>query len=235
MRKRKPGRAHEIAQAALAVFIRQGFRLTQMADVAREAGISPGALYTYVDSKEALFELALVCALGEVPENNQSYPSRGFTNTGTVLSDRLAKSFRWPILTKALKQTRIAPDVLRKIVGEHFTLFAQHRHLIWLLDRCAADLAELNGFYQTAVRGRCIADFTRAIQLSSVSSRLPEEDMTARGRALFEIVAWMAMHRHRDRLPPAISDETAREATVEIVLLAVQAGIKSRLSHKAKA
>jgi AcrR family transcriptional regulator len=54
MRMRKPGRLRDIGAAALAVFTRQGFRLTQMADVAREAGISVGALYSYVDGKEAL-------------------------------------------------------------------------------------------------------------------------------------------------------------------------------------
>jgi AcrR family transcriptional regulator len=232
MRRRKPGRTQDIAEAALTVFIRQGFRLTQMADVAREAGISAGSLYTYVDSKEALLEIALLQGLGELAEHNEPYRASGLTKTSSSLAAKLAKSFRWPILEKALRQDRIAPDLLGAIVDEHFTLFSKHRRLIWLLDRCAAEVAELSGFYQASVRGPCIANFTRAIRLC-MGAQFSEEEVAARGRALFEMIVWMAMHRHRDRLPPATSDEAARRATIEIVFLAVQPPKASTRKSKA--
>jgi AcrR family transcriptional regulator len=46
-------RAH-ILDAAERCFIRTGFHRTSMQDICKEASISPGALYLYFDSKEAL-------------------------------------------------------------------------------------------------------------------------------------------------------------------------------------
>ncbi|MBL8588987.1 MAG: TetR/AcrR family transcriptional regulator [Methylobacteriaceae bacterium] len=48
-------RAH-ILEAAEACFARAGFHRTTMQDICREAGVSPGALYLYFASKEALIE-----------------------------------------------------------------------------------------------------------------------------------------------------------------------------------
>jgi AcrR family transcriptional regulator len=58
MPKLKPevqnARRERILEAAEACFARAGFHRTTMHDICREAGVSPGALYVYFDSKEAL-------------------------------------------------------------------------------------------------------------------------------------------------------------------------------------
>jgi AcrR family transcriptional regulator len=58
MPKLKPdtqrARREHILDAALTCFARGGFHATTMQSICREAGISPGALYVYFDSKEAL-------------------------------------------------------------------------------------------------------------------------------------------------------------------------------------
>jgi AcrR family transcriptional regulator len=51
----KEGRRREIVAAAKQVFAKKGFSTTKMADVANVAGLSYGSLYSYFDSKEALF------------------------------------------------------------------------------------------------------------------------------------------------------------------------------------
>src|SRR5438477_10528846 len=61
MRGRKPVRPlGEVADAAVAVFTDKGFRPAGISDVAAALGLSHGALYTYVDSKQALLYLALL-------------------------------------------------------------------------------------------------------------------------------------------------------------------------------
>jgi AcrR family transcriptional regulator len=47
-------RRDHILDAALTCFARGGFHATTMQTICREAGVSPGALYVYFDSKEAL-------------------------------------------------------------------------------------------------------------------------------------------------------------------------------------
>jgi len=63
MPKLKPevqtARREHILDAAERCFARAGFHRTTMHDICREAGVSPGALYVYFDSKEAL--IAGIC------------------------------------------------------------------------------------------------------------------------------------------------------------------------------
>src|SRR5438132_676472 len=59
MRRRPPDRLQQIIHASLRVFGEKGYRRTQMADVARAMGVSPGTLYNYVTGKEALFYLMI--------------------------------------------------------------------------------------------------------------------------------------------------------------------------------
>src|SRR3970282_2162396 len=52
-------RFHDLIEAATAVFLEQGYRRTQMADVAARMGVAKGTVYLYVESKEALFDAVL--------------------------------------------------------------------------------------------------------------------------------------------------------------------------------
>src|SRR5687768_15433665 len=67
------GRLQEIVNAATRVFVRRGFRRTQMADIAGELGVAVGTLYNYAASKEALFH---ACLLGTSVDSRAKVPSR---------------------------------------------------------------------------------------------------------------------------------------------------------------
>ena len=83
-RRRPPDRLPQIIDAAIDVFIRKGYRRTQMSDVARAAGVSQGSLYNYVESKDALFYLII---------------DRGFTGAP------LPATAEFPIRTPSLADT----------------------------------------------------------------------------------------------------------------------------------
>jgi AcrR family transcriptional regulator len=55
-RRRAEARPDEVLDAALDLFIEQGFEATRVEDIARRAGLSKGAVYLYFPSKEALLE-----------------------------------------------------------------------------------------------------------------------------------------------------------------------------------
>jgi AcrR family transcriptional regulator len=55
-------RRRQILDAALTVFSRKGFHAANVSDVAAEAGVSQGTIYWYFDSKDELFQAALVSA-----------------------------------------------------------------------------------------------------------------------------------------------------------------------------
>jgi AcrR family transcriptional regulator len=54
-RRRSEARPGEIVQAALEVFAEKGFAAARLDDIARQAGVSKGALYLYFETKEELF------------------------------------------------------------------------------------------------------------------------------------------------------------------------------------
>jgi AcrR family transcriptional regulator len=58
----EPGRRGQIVQAAATVLGRQGYDATSLKDVAREAGVAPGLLHYYFESKQELL-LEVVVAM----------------------------------------------------------------------------------------------------------------------------------------------------------------------------
>lgn len=71
-------RRHEIAQAALRCFARNGFAATSMADIIAESGLSAGAIYGHYASKDELIELTaseiLDARFLEVAEARMQHP-----------------------------------------------------------------------------------------------------------------------------------------------------------------
>jgi TetR/AcrR family acrAB operon transcriptional repressor len=53
-------RAQRILDAAAALFVHYGYDKTTVSDIAREAGVSKGAIYLHFESKDALFEELLL-------------------------------------------------------------------------------------------------------------------------------------------------------------------------------
>ena len=54
--RRKDARPRELLDAALALFVEQGFAATKVEDVAKRAGVSKGTLFLYFATKEELFK-----------------------------------------------------------------------------------------------------------------------------------------------------------------------------------
>src|SRR5580704_11190011 len=73
-RKTPPGRVQDVARAACEVFIAKGYRRALMTDVAERLELSHALLYRYVESKEALLELATLHAMGEADDLTVDVP-----------------------------------------------------------------------------------------------------------------------------------------------------------------
>jgi AcrR family transcriptional regulator len=78
--EREAQRRAEILQAAARAFVRDGLRGTSIATICREAGISPGHLYYYFPSKEALIEAMAEADLAAI---------RGYAQNLCTLDDLL--------------------------------------------------------------------------------------------------------------------------------------------------
>lgn len=227
MARAKPaGKLVEIADAALMAFGRTGFRLTQMTDIARLCGMSAGALYGYVDSKEALLYVSVLRAINQLDAAMPlPVPAASTGDMLALLQQEIGKRDLWPLLKAALKRERAASisDEAAGIAGELYDLIAHDRRLIRLLDACGRDIPEIADFFTRKIRGRYFEDFALYLKKRNVIGETTAPVSTpVSARALVEMTAWMAAHRHGDQAPMQVSEAEAR-ATAQALFAAALA------------
>ena len=119
--ERFEARQRHLREAALACFKRKGFHQASMADICSEAGMSPGNVYRYYDSKEAI-----IAAIAEEDRRQLTVQLQGLGRqqnlfaamlelTSEAISSRDAekRKFGCEILAEAARNDRIAEIVRR--------------------------------------------------------------------------------------------------------------------------
>lgn len=222
--ERAHNRVDGLVAAAARVFRTRGYRRTHMADVALEFGVTPGALYRYVESKEALFHIVVCRAFQpDPPPFRESLPIRTPAPGATLkrLRERLETGLAFPRLESAL--ARRAPDAreeLEGIVREIYTQFAATREAADLVERSALDLPELAKLWFGEVRRKFFERMS--LYVARRSSRgdfrpTPNPELTA--QLVVEAIVFFARHRHRHGdVSPQIDDETAQQIVIAFIL-----------------
>lgn len=103
-------RLPQLIQVATEVFIAQGYRRTQIEDVAQALGVAKGTIYGSVASKEALFDAALRYADGHEPLPDVTalpLPTPQVGSTLTWLRARIEREASDLALVSALQRKRI--------------------------------------------------------------------------------------------------------------------------------
>lgn len=119
--QQKAQRYHQILQVALGLFVQKGYAATQIIDIAKGANMSPGLLFHYFPSKEALYvalvEFGLQGTKIPLAGNHQS-PLDFFTKFTQVLlthiqgEPMLANMF---VLMRQAQQGVAVPPAVRSI------------------------------------------------------------------------------------------------------------------------
>src|SRR5438876_8571196 len=136
-RTRPAERLDHLADAAATVFAHKGYRAL-MADVAAEMGVSQGLLYTYVESKEALFHLVVEHLAGvrsADPDLPLATPLPG--ETARLVRKALRQGMGMPTLVAALERARpldVRAEVAA-IVRELYRVINTARRLLWVVRR----------------------------------------------------------------------------------------------------
>ena len=226
-RKTPPDRLPQLIACATRVFIEQGYRRTQMDDVAAALGVAKGTLYLYVESKEALFDLVVRCADVEPPFPSFSPLPLPPPKPGATLAyirERLAQQQILPALAGALARQRVKDPraELAVIVDELYDTLARNRHGIKLLDRSAQDLPELAALWFDAARGGLVtllAQYLETRMQRKLLRPLPDAAVTA--RLIIEAVSFWAVHRHWDPRPQVVEETVARETVRHFIVNAL--------------
>src|SRR6266511_3947320 len=220
-RPRPEDRLEDVVRAGATVFARRGYRRTQMADVAREMGISPGNLYNYVEGKDALFYLVLHRALGERPGDHPlELPVTGASVPVTAewMAKRLDFVSDFPELEAAFARRRPAGQdaEVEAIVGELYDVLARMRLGVDMLERSIEDLPELATVFG-GVRRELFARYERWLRQRAKASTIRVEDPEAVAHLIVEMCSWAARRRPNDPDAAGISDSSARHAVCRFI------------------
>ena len=226
MRGRKPVRPlTEVADAAVGVFTDKGFRSAGISDVSAALGLSHGALYTYVDSKQALLYLALLRAVQPEAVNTLAIPVTA-PPTQEVVALVKAWAAGQTVLPAAGQASgypaaRLIDQELGGVIDALYGFIERHRQVLKLVARCAADLPELAQWYFVQQRramleqlGEYLRQRIRAGELS------PVPDVPVAARFIVETIAWFAMHRYGDPDSAMLDDDACRRTVRHLLLTA---------------
>ena len=219
-----PDRLRQLIDVATGIFISQGYRRTQMADVAEALGVAKGTLYGYVESKAALFDLAIRYADGHEPlpdttELPVETPSPGATVAR--LENRIATEAAGLRLAQvaATQPACDAATELREVLVDLYQRANRNRFAIKLADRCASDHPDLADVWFG--RGRWAQ---HELLMHYMRTRIdagylrPVPSVPVAARTALETVAFWSVHRYWDPSPQSIEEDAVQDAVVDLLV-----------------
>lgn len=222
MPPRPKARLDDIVASATRLFSEKGYRRTLITDVASDLGIAPGTIYTYVESKDALFHLVIERASGVVAEpESLPIPSPDPGDTAKHCFHAFARTGRLTELDNALAREKAddVVDELETIVRELYTSIARSRHLIRLVERSALDLPEVGTSFYTKGRRPFLKRIQSYLDARIASGQLRDvPDTAATARFIVESISWFANHRHGDRDSSNLDDRNSEEVCVDMLV-----------------
>ena len=220
-----PERFDQLVRTAAEVFIRNGYRRTQMADVAEALGVAKGTVYLYVESKEALFDVVArhIDEIGPIPcPKTLPVKTPSAASTLRVIRERISAQARIAPLERALAARRPPRDAsgeLEEIVLAAYDVILRNRHGIKLIDRSAVDRPDLAALWFEGGRAGLMTGLAAYLRTRIVAGALrPVTDIDTAARAAVEILAFWAVHRHWETHPEPTTDHHARTTAVELIV-----------------
>jgi AcrR family transcriptional regulator len=195
-----------------------------MADVAREMGVSTGAVYQYVEGKEALFDLVVRANAGgerdvllNVPLPVKTPPAGA---TLEFLRSALNRPHQWPKLEEALAVTQAvdARQELEAILREQYRLMREYRYGLVLLTRSALEFPGLLEVFVLGLRQLLMKQLAQYLESRCRAGQMaPQADWHAVAGMLVQTMAWA---NHQRPFDPGLSHftEEVMEATVITIL-----------------
>jgi AcrR family transcriptional regulator len=215
----------EVARVATADFGRLGYRGTKTADVAAKAGMSTGSLFTYVESKEALFQLVFLHWFGMPAQRPPvlPVPTPGPGETLAVIEAGL-REVQMPRIRAALAEEEPADvaEELREVVAERYALIEHYWPILAVIERCAVEMPELEAAWFGLARAGTFQELGSYLErrmAAGLLRRMPDSAVAA--RIVTESLSWFAWHRREGRDSARYEDEAVRRTVVEFICAAL--------------
>jgi len=223
-RKKQLDRMEQIVEAAVAIFIKQGYRRTQVSDIAETVGIAQGTVFNYFKTKEALFEFLIKKEMLQL--SPEEWPEIPITKPASGSTLKFLKSEIKNIELFAVLKDAIARDdcsdprmELETIVRQYFLNLSQLRMVVMLIESSVLDWPELEDVFEKAIRKPLEKMLKQYLdkRISGGDFR-QTPDLVASVRLIIELINWFAKLRHFSTDAKKINDETAEETVLDAIL-----------------
>ncbi|RJP66999.1 MAG: TetR/AcrR family transcriptional regulator [Candidatus Abyssobacteria bacterium SURF_17] len=225
-------RIPDIVNAAIRVFRARGYRLTQMDEIAKEAGVSKATLYYYFKSKIHLFYYLLENGApedGAPMQPREDCSSIREADLLRLLQKRLKTISRLKSINTSLKDNSGMADIaseLKHILNEIWELMEKNRIQIILLEKSAFEFPELAQVYDKYARRQLLGQLEcyldNRIKLGAIR---PLESVSVVARMIIESIAWFGFKQSGDYMSPVRYSKS--EALPELVAIFVN-GLKKQ-------
>ncbi|MGO9569754.1 MAG: TetR/AcrR family transcriptional regulator [Desulfomonilaceae bacterium] len=220
---RKKKQLEKIIESAIRVFSARGYRQAQMSHIAREAGLAPGTLYLYFESKESLFNFLLRHIFSNEQNLDAISVPIGSTSWDFGIAsgkDAFVSSKYTALIDNAIRKGEVTEvhEEFEKIVRNLFSAMATYRHGITILLQSSLNWPEIADFYVSIIKnlhGTLAVYLDKRIDQGLVR-RVP--NVSASARFILDTIAWFAVHRHRAMYQTVISEKVAEETVVDALV-----------------
>ncbi len=220
---RKKKQLEKIIESSIQVFSDRGYRQAQMSHIAQEAGVAPGTLYLYFESKESLFNFLITYIFSSernldaisIPIKSSSW-SFGITSA----KDAFVCSKLSAVIEEAIRERELR-DIhkeFEEIVRTLFSTMATYRHGITILLQSSLNWPELADFYVSIIK-HLVETLTVYLE-NRINQGLIRKvpNVSASARFILDTIAWFAVHRHRAMHQTVISEKVAEETVVDALV-----------------
>ena len=189
--------------------------------------MSSGLVFTYVESKEALFHLVFLHGFGASDDiTTLPLPTPAPGETVALISQHLRK-VGTPRLTAAL-DTRNPDDPqaeLEAIIEERYDMLDALWPLLAVIERSAIDFPDLEDFYFRRARVRYHGRLAEYLEQRGADGLLRgTSDAALTARIIDESVTWFAWKRPEGRDAQKFDDELARRSVIDFICWALGNG-----------
>jgi AcrR family transcriptional regulator len=191
-----------------------------MSEIADAAGVAPGTLYHYFESKEALFYYVLERGTGAgeavIPEP-LPVPDPGRERLEKLLGSRASGAGRLPALDSALERKRVtdARAEVEEVIAQLYDRIERGRKVASIIEASTLDQPELSEIWFDKVRRGLIDRLARYIERRSELGHFRvQQDAKVAARFVLETCVYFARKRHWDPHPEDLADSAGVRATV---------------------
>jgi AcrR family transcriptional regulator len=203
-----PDRFTSLIDAGTAIFVAQGYRRTQMQDIADALGVAKGTVYGVVASKEALLLACVRFADGIEPPpdaNSWPLPSPSAGELVELVAERLTEVSELALHHLAEAEGGEAGEEIELIVTDFMRRLVRHRSAIKLVDRCAPEIPELAQLWFGAGRAQLVGELrdylTRRAEQGLVRLTASSAHWDVVARTIVETCVLWAVHLQWDPAP----------------------------------